>query len=289
MDSRLRRPLHNRHSGPRAGIQGWEFRIEPHVYSAQYGLLLAVMQRSPCARTTGEEGRFAYPSLRLVGSWVVWRGTGGSRAAPTWESPNKAWRATTGVAPTERARWTNDVDRAGFKPAPSVGQGPGRLDRSPVARSLEGNRRFASCPYVGVAEHDVGGQPQGLPLRREGWVPAREDTGGVGPGFANPPLRGSRRTRSRRATQRTEGWRMGMDSRLRRPLHNSEPESRSAGPQGLPLQRGRLAEGRFAVERLLTDRDGQPQGLPLRGMDSRPITGGFGDLCITIVRTLLPE
>ena len=45
------RPLHNRHSGPRAGIQGWEFRIEPHVYSAEYGLSSVVMQRSPFART----------------------------------------------------------------------------------------------------------------------------------------------------------------------------------------------------------------------------------------------
>ena len=52
MGPRIRRPLHNRHSGPRAGIQGWEFRIEPHVYSAQYGLSQAVMQRSPSARTT---------------------------------------------------------------------------------------------------------------------------------------------------------------------------------------------------------------------------------------------
>ena len=49
MDYRLRRPLHNRHSGTRAGIQGWEFRIEPHVYSAQHGLSLVVMQRSPFA------------------------------------------------------------------------------------------------------------------------------------------------------------------------------------------------------------------------------------------------
>ena len=33
--------------------QGWEFRIEPHVYSAQHGLSSVVMQRSPSARTTG--------------------------------------------------------------------------------------------------------------------------------------------------------------------------------------------------------------------------------------------
>ena len=52
MDSRLRRPLHNRHSGTRAGIQGWEFRIEPHVFSAQYGLSSVVMQRSPFAGKT---------------------------------------------------------------------------------------------------------------------------------------------------------------------------------------------------------------------------------------------
>ena len=53
---RIRRPLHNRHSGTRAGIQGWKFRIEPHVYSAQHGLSSVVMQRSPFARTTGGEG-----------------------------------------------------------------------------------------------------------------------------------------------------------------------------------------------------------------------------------------
>ena len=46
------RPLHNRHSGPRAGIQGWGFRIEPHAHSTQSGLSLAVMQRPPRAGTS---------------------------------------------------------------------------------------------------------------------------------------------------------------------------------------------------------------------------------------------
>ena len=36
----------SRHSGPRAGIQGWGFGIDPNVYSYQYGLALAVMQGS---------------------------------------------------------------------------------------------------------------------------------------------------------------------------------------------------------------------------------------------------
>ena len=56
MGSRLRRPLHSRHSRTRSGIQGWEFRIEPHVYSAQHGLSSVVMQRSPSAMTTDREG-----------------------------------------------------------------------------------------------------------------------------------------------------------------------------------------------------------------------------------------
>ena len=56
MGPRIRRPLHNRHSGTRAEIQGWEFRIEPHVYSAQHGLSSVVMQRSPSARTREGEG-----------------------------------------------------------------------------------------------------------------------------------------------------------------------------------------------------------------------------------------
>ena len=58
MGSRIRRPLHNRHSGTRAGIQRWGFRVEPHTYSVQYGLSLAVMQRSPSG-DNGGGGRFA--------------------------------------------------------------------------------------------------------------------------------------------------------------------------------------------------------------------------------------
>ena len=88
---------------------------------------------------------------------------------------------------------------------------------------MEGEARFETCPYVGVAEHDVDGQPQGLALRREGWVPASARTTG-GESRRGASLRGNHRT-SRR-------W---------------------AQPQGLPLRRGHVGrdvdreeEGRLA-------------------------------------------
>ena len=45
----LKDPDPNRSFRPRAGIQGWGLRIEPHFYSSQRGLSLAAMQRSPKA------------------------------------------------------------------------------------------------------------------------------------------------------------------------------------------------------------------------------------------------
>ena len=56
IDSRIRGPLRNRHSSPRPGIREWGCRIKPHVYSAQFGLSLAVMQGYPFAGITGGGG-----------------------------------------------------------------------------------------------------------------------------------------------------------------------------------------------------------------------------------------
>ena len=88
VDSRRRRPLHNRHSGTRAGIQGWKFRIEPHVYSAEYGLSSVVMQRSPAAGMTegraptrdaptgeGLRRRWAHAFARTTGGRGGWDGS----------------------------------------------------------------------------------------------------------------------------------------------------------------------------------------------------------------------
>ena len=123
----------------------------------------------------------------------------------------------------------------GFSPPVFMGAGYPREKRREgwvpaCVRTRRGDGRILSCSYEGVAEHDEDGQPQGLSLRRRGQAIRGKTEGGMGPRICEdngrgravrePPLRVSHRTSRRRATTRVAPTGTGMDSRLRRPLHN---------------------------------------------------------------------
>ena len=154
-----------------------------------------------------EEGRFAYPPLRLVGSWEVWRARGGLKSLFHKSSPMiyaKYAKTISDDFPGENMEYGPKVRHScesrnpegpilgeirllkqALKPAPtekglSVG-GVGKMDSRP---RLHGGRLFA-----GKTEGGMGPR-------------IREDKGRGGR-FANPPLRGSHPTSRRRATTRS--------------------------------------------------------------------------------------
>ena len=169
-------------------------------------------------------------------------------------------------------------------------------------------------PNVGATRQVVDGQPQGLALRREAWVPASARTTGGERWFASLPLR--RRGEAvrgnsggRDGSPHARGQAEGEGGSRTRPYVGITERDVGGQPQGLPLWRrgagysrengwgraftrgvptevgsdGERGEGRFQTCPLGVaehDVDGQPQGLPLRREGGVP---AFGDLCITII------
>ena len=86
--------------------------------------------------------------------------------------------------------------------APTGGMGVGGVGKMGprMARTTGGGGRFPNRPYVGVAEHDVGGQPQGLP--------AYEGRGKDGSPHARGQREGEGGLRGKTEPQRfpTGGW-----------------------------------------------------------------------------------
>ncbi len=107
------------------------------------------------------------------------------------------------------------------------------------ARTTGGERWFASCPYVGITEHDVDGQPQGLALRRRGQA-----------------IRGKNGGRDGSPHPRGQGE--GESGSRTRPYVGVAEQGVDGQPQGLALRR-RGCVPAFVGK---TDREGVHEGRP---------------------------
>ena len=274
MDSRPR--LHGgRHSAGKTDREGWvpasarttggggRFANRPYVGVAEQGVggqpQGLPLRRRHVGRDVDreEKGRFAYPSLRLVDSWVVWRGKAVRELPLRGNHRTRRRRATTRVAPTGAGmgpRMRED-DEAGRQAAPMPGvqdyvmgprmredDGRGRVDsESPLRGSCRTRRRRATTrggpTEMGLSVGGVGKMGPRI----------REDNG-RGRAAPEPPLRGSRRTRCRRATTRVA------------------PTETEVECRGYPGEDRREREGGFRTAGKLPNTivDGRPRGLPVR-------------------------